>query len=65
MRVGSVRGKAVLCNPVRVGQGGLEAPASVGGQITFEPACTERVLEPQAEQKVFRLFQSMKLRAWE
>ena len=37
---------------------------SVGGQVRFVPALTERVGWPQPPQKGFRAFQSSNARAW-
>lgn len=71
--VGSERGKDRLEIVVRVEQGGRaegvpfsdsETARSVGGQVRFVPAFTERVRPPQVPQKALRAFQSKVERAW-
>lgn len=69
--VGSVRGKDKFEIVVRVVQAGRSAgkpwavrAASVGGQVRFVPAFTGRVVCPQVPQKLLRLFQSVRARAW-
>ena len=68
MTVGSVRGKERFVMPWRVGHGGRvleEGEAlSVGGQTRLVPKLTERAEWPQPAQKGFRMFQSMRERAW-
>lgn len=73
MIVGSVRGKERLDIVVRVLQWGRTPSADVPlrikaksfvGQARFVPAFTDSVGCPQVPQKVFRVFQSIKARAW-
>lgn len=71
MIVGSVRGKERFDSVVRVLQTGLSfvLPAaaramSVGGHARFVPAFTPSVVCPHVPQKVLRVFQSIRARAW-
>ena len=71
MMVGSVRGKERFEMVVRVLQDGRSAglpsarsAASLGGQARLVPELTEIVGWPQVPQKVLRVFQSMRARAW-
>lgn len=71
MIVGSVRGKDRLDMVVLVLQAGRSGAfpsaaraASDGGQARLVPEFTESVGWPQVPQKVFRVFQSRRARAW-
>lgn len=71
MIVGSVRGKDRFDSVVRVLQAGLSSvfpvavrARSVGGHARFVPAFTPTVGCPHVPQKVLRVFQSTRARAW-